>query len=215
MTVDVVSRFLAVLAVVAGPGGLLLLAFRRHPALAALRDHALAAAAAVAGTAMVGSLWFSEVAGFVPCELCWWQRLAMYPLALLLTLAAVRRDDAVRPYARLLAGAGLLVSLWHVGIQRFPAIAGTSTCSADAPCTVMWVDVGGVLTIPTMAACGFVGVLALLALPRGVRGEAPDDDQPTLARAAGTGATSPGRRGNQTDHRTDRLTTATTDRTDA
>ena len=113
MTVDVVSRFLAVLALVAGPGGLVLLAFRRHPATAALRDQALGAAAAVAGTAMAGSLWFSEVAGFVPCELCWWQRLAMYPLALLLTLAAVRRDDAVRPYARLLAGAGLLVSLWH------------------------------------------------------------------------------------------------------
>ena len=164
MSVDAVSRFLAVLAVVAGGGGIALLLARRHPAVAPLRRHALAAAAA--GTAMAGSLWYSEVAGFLPCELCWWQRLAMYPLAVLLTLAAVRRDDAVRPYARVLAGGGLLVSVWHVAVQRVPAVAGTTSCSAEAPCSLVWVDVGGVLTIPTMAACGFLGVLALLSLPR-------------------------------------------------
>lgn len=171
MTVDAVSRFLAVLALVAGPGGLLLLAARRHPAVAPLRRYALAGAAAIATTAMAGSLWYSEVAGFAPCELCWWQRLAMYPLALLLTVAAVRRDDAIRPYARLLAGAGLAVSLWHVALQRVPGLSGVTECAVDAPCTAIWVDTLGVLSIPAMAACGFVGVLALLSLPR------PDGDE--------------------------------------
>jgi disulfide bond formation protein DsbB len=125
-------------------------------------------AAAGAGTATAGSLWSSEVAGFIPCELCWFQRIAMYPLAVLLPLAAIRRDDAVRPYVRALAGLGLALSVWHVLIQRVPALSGTTSCAADAPCTAMWVNVFGVMTIPTMAAFGFFAVLALSSLPRPV-----------------------------------------------
>lgn len=159
-----VSRFLAVLALVAGPGSLVVLALRRHPALRSLRAYATAAAAAVAVTATAGSLWYSEVAGFVPCELCWFQRIAMYPLAVLLPLAAFRRDLAIRPYARALAGIGLLISLWHVAVQRLPSLSGATTCAADVPCTTRWVDVLGVMTIPTMAACGFVAIIVLTSL---------------------------------------------------
>lgn len=159
-----VSRFLAVLALIAGPGSLVVLALRRHPALAPLRANATAVAAAVAVTATAGSLWYSEVAGFVPCELCWYQRIAMYPLAVLLPLAAVRRDLSIRLYARILAGIGLVISLWHVALQRLPSLSGASTCAADAPCTARWVDVFGFLTIPTMAACGFVAILVLTSL---------------------------------------------------
>lgn len=164
--VDAVTRFLAVLAVVAGIGGVLVVALRHHAVVAPLRRVAVPAAATVAVAATAGSLFYSEVAGFVPCELCWWQRLAMYPAAVLLVVATVRREDAVRPHVRLLAGGGLAVSLWHVAVQRVPGLAGATSCSADAPCTAMWVDVFGVLSIPAMAACGFVAVLGLLALPR-------------------------------------------------
>ncbi len=186
MDVDAVSRFLAVLALVAGVGGVLVVPLRRSPALAPLRRHALAAAAAVAATATAGSLYYSEIAQFAPCELCWWQRLAMYPLAVLLTVAAVRRDDGIRPYARVLAGLGLAVSLYHVGVQRFPSLAGTTSCSAEASCTVQWVDVFG-LSIPAMAACGFVAVLALTSLPRDRRDavEHAAADQPPTGAAHG------------------------------
>lgn len=183
MDVDAVSRFLAVLALVAGVGGVLVALLRRSPAIAPLRRHALAAAAAVAATATAGSLYYSEIAQFAPCELCWWQRLAMYPLAVLLTVAAVRRDDGIRPYAQVLAGLGLAVSLWHVGVQRFPSLAGTTSCSAEASCTVQWVDVFG-LSIPAMAACGFVAVLALTSLPRGGDDAEHDDTVPTPTGAA-------------------------------
>jgi len=164
MLVAAVSRFLGVLAVVAGLGGFVLLAMRSHPASAVVRAHARSLAAAVAVTATAGSLYYSEVAGFVPCELCWWQRIAMYPLAVLLPLAAIRRDGAIRPYAQLLAGLGLVVSLWHVAVQRIPALSGATTCAADAPCTAIWVEVFGVLTIPTMAACGFLAVAVLMSV---------------------------------------------------
>ena len=170
-----VSRFLAVLAVVAGPGALVLLALRAHPATAPLRAHATWAAAAVASTATLGSLWYSEVAGFVPCELCWYQRIAMYPLAVLLVVAAVRRDLTIRLHARLLAGIGLVISAWHVAVQRLPSLSGTSSCSADAPCTAIWVDSFGVFTIPTMAACGFLAVLVLTSV------RVPDGTHPSSA----------------------------------
>jgi disulfide bond formation protein DsbB len=68
--VHAVSRFLAVLALVAGPGGLVLLALRRRPTTAPLRRLALPLAAAIAVTATAGSLFYSEIAGFVPCPLC-------------------------------------------------------------------------------------------------------------------------------------------------
>ncbi len=174
-----VSRFLGVLALVAGPGSLLLLALRRSPATLAVREQSLPIAAAVATTAMVGSLWYSEVAGFVPCELCWYQRIAMYSLAVLLVVAAIRRDPAVRVYGRVLAGIGLAISSWHVALQRVPSLSGASTCSTDAPCSAIWVDVFGLLTIPTMAACGFLAVLVLLSVPTPV---AASDAAPSDAR---------------------------------
>lgn len=159
-----VSRFLGVLALVAGPGSLVLLVLRRSQVTAAIREHALQLAAAVATTATLGSLWYSEVAGFVPCELCWFQRIVMYPLAVMLVIAAARRDDAIRLYGRVLAGIGLAISAWHVALQRVPSLSGASTCSTEAPCSAVWVDVFGFLTIPTMAGCGFLAVLVLLSV---------------------------------------------------
>ena len=66
---------------------------------ASARRHGLAIAAIVATTAMLGSLYLSEGAHLPPCRLCWYQRIAMYSLAVILVVAAVRRDWNVRPYA--------------------------------------------------------------------------------------------------------------------
>ena len=60
--------------------------------------------------AMLGSLYYSEVAGFMPCEYCWYQRIAMYPLVVILGIAIVRRDDAVRRYVFALAIPGGIIS---------------------------------------------------------------------------------------------------------
>ena len=71
---------------------------------AAMSESAPVLAAAVAASATAGSLYFSEVADFVPCQLCWYQRIAMYPLAVILPLALWRRDRAVGQYALVLGG---------------------------------------------------------------------------------------------------------------
>jgi disulfide bond formation protein DsbB len=128
--------------------------------------------AGVALVATAGSLWFSEGAGFPPCELCWYQRIAMYPLVVLLGVAAVRRDPGIRPYALALAGLGLAVSAWHNVVETFPD-ADVGGCDPTNPCTIRWVEGLGFWTIPRMAAVAFLLVLVLLVLDRSPRSETP------------------------------------------
>jgi disulfide bond formation protein DsbB len=141
------ARFAAAQASVAGSG----------PALGAL----------VAVIAMLGSLWFSEGAHFPPCEWCWYQRIAMYPLAVVLSVAALRRDPAIRPYGLVLAGLGLAVSAWHNIIETFPDLHAGS-CDPTNPCTIRWVEGLGFWTIPRMAFVAFALVFTALLIDRPV-----------------------------------------------
>jgi disulfide bond formation protein DsbB len=152
---------LAALAVAALAAGRWRPAARLRAALAAGPSQALGLAFLVALVATLGSLYLSEVAGFVPCTLCWYQRAAMYPLALLLGVAAVRRDLAVRPYAVALAGIGATISAYHHLLERFPAI-DAGACDPDNPCTLVWVWQLHYLSIPLMAGTAFALVAALL-----------------------------------------------------
>jgi disulfide bond formation protein DsbB len=117
-------------------------------------------AAAVAVGATVGSLYFSEVAGFLPCDMCWVQRIFMYPLALILPVAAVRRQREIALYGIILAGVGLLFSLYHVQIQIWPN--QSTSCDPLNPCSGKYVEALGFATIPQMAGLSFVLILAAL-----------------------------------------------------
>lgn len=129
---------------------------------AQLRPVAPELAALVAVGATAGSLYFSEGAGFVPCELCWYQRIAMYPLAVILTVAAFRRDRSPLLYSVILAGIGLVISIYHIQVQLFPD--NSSFCDAVAPCSAKWVEGLGFLTIPQMAGISFALIIGLLLL---------------------------------------------------
>jgi hypothetical protein len=163
-----VERFLGVLTVVAAlvvVATLVMLVRGRVPAW--LRDEvALPVAVAITAVATAGSLWMSEVAGYPPCELCWYQRIAMYPLPVVLGVAAWRRDGEVWRTALPIATLGAGVSVWHLVIERVPSLGGV--CDPAAPCAVRWVEEFGVLTLPAMALTGFVAtiVLTLAARPR-------------------------------------------------
>ncbi len=136
-----------------------------HPGLrAAARPHAVEIASAVTGTATVGSLYLSEVAGYVPCELCWVQRILMYPLAVITLVALLRRRTDVWAYAVPLIVMGLATSIWHVIVQRLPA-AG-ATCDPTNPCSAIWIERFGVITIPVMAGSAFLVALTAAWLGR-------------------------------------------------
>lgn len=139
--------------------------------------HGPALGAGVAAIAMAGSLWFSEVADFPPCELCWYQRIAMYPLVVVLGLAAVRRDPGIRPYGLALAGIGLAISTWHNLIETFPGL-DTGSCDAVNPCTIRWVEGLGFWTIPRMAFVAFALILTVLLLDRPVAVDDREDPEP-------------------------------------
>lgn len=145
-------------------GGLFLaaIAATRADLRTVITDTGLALSALVAGGATIGSLYFSERAGFVPCELCWYQRIAMYPQALVLAIAAVRRDVGILRYSLPLAAIGFAIAIYHVQLQIFPDQA--SMCDITNPCSGRWVRAFGVVTIPQMAALSF----ALLLLVGGM-----------------------------------------------
>lgn len=178
--VEAVSRFLALLALAALAGAvvcLVALAWRGGP-LERLRDDltpvALPVAFLVSLTATAGSLYYSEVADFVPCELCWFQRIFMYPLPIVLGIASVRRDLDVRRYVVPLAAVGLAISVYHYQLQLFPDQG--SSCDLSAPCTARWVEQLGFVSIPFMAGAGFAAVIAVLSAARDPR-RTPDGDE--------------------------------------
>jgi len=117
-------------------------------------------AAGIALLAMGGSLWFSESAGFPPCQLCWYQRIAMYPLVVVLGIAAIRRSATGRITGITIAAIGLTVSAWHILVENYPSL-DSGGCDPDNPCTIRWVEGLGFWTIPRMAAASFALILVL------------------------------------------------------
>ena len=120
------------------------------------------AAWALALTATAGSLFFSEHAHFVPCRLCWFQRIGMYPLVAILLIAALRRDTRGGAlYSLPLPVFGAIVAIYHIYIENHPE-AETASCRIGAPCSTKWIDKLGYITIPVLALTAFTAIIALL-----------------------------------------------------
>ena len=117
----------------------------------------LVAATAIGAT--LGSLYFSEIADFVPCTYCWYQRIAMYPMAVIVPLAIIRRDRSILWSSLALGGVGIAISIYHIQLQMFPDQASNS-CSLTSPCTAKWVEAFGFMTIPQMAGTSFAIIIA-------------------------------------------------------
>jgi disulfide bond formation protein DsbB len=127
-----------------------------------VRPNALAACFIVALLATAGSLYFSEVAGFQPCTLCWYQRIAMYPLVVVFGIAAAYRDRGIDRYAGAIAGIGALIAAYHVALEVFPGL-DTGACSVTVPCTLVWFREFGYISMPVLALTAFLLILTLLS----------------------------------------------------
>ena len=140
------------------------------PIVEQLRDDlgrfALPLAWFVAAVTTAGSLYYSEVQGYVPCELCWYQRICMYPFAVILGIAAIRRAPSVRIYAIPVLAIGAFIAAYHSWIQAYPPSNGTSFCSATASCTERYVWEFDFISLPFMALSAFVVIIALLSIAR-------------------------------------------------
>jgi len=131
---------------------------------ALLWGYELWAAFVVAALATGGSLFFSEIAGFVPCDLCWFQRICMYPLSVLTLFAAFHGEHRFARYLLPIPVIGACVSVYHLLIEN-SVISEPSSCRiGGAGCAVKWIDQFGYVTIPTLALTGFLLSICLLAL---------------------------------------------------
>ena len=119
----------------------------------------------VALVAMSGSLYFSDAVGFIPCLLCWYQRIAMYPIVLVLGVGLLRRDPTAWRYALPLALVGLVISLHHVSVQYRPSLEIVE-CGTGVSCSARYLAVFGFVSIPVMAAAAFPLISALLITVR-------------------------------------------------
>ena len=117
-------------------------------------------ALAVAVVAMSGSLYFSNI-GFVPCHLCWYQRILIYPLVLILGIAVLTKHEGYRRYALALPATGLPISIYHYALQWQPALE-VIECDPTHPCTTKYFEIYGFITIPFMAGMTSLLILSLL-----------------------------------------------------
>jgi disulfide bond formation protein DsbB len=130
-----------------------------------LWGYELWAAFLVAAVATGGSLFFSEIAGFPPCELCWFQRICMYPLSILLLILAWHGDNRAARYLLPLPVVGAGVSIYHMLIG-YGAISEPNACTVSAPggCGTNWIAAWdfGYLQIETLALTGFLLLIGFL-----------------------------------------------------
>ena len=164
-----------ILAALAAPAGL------RGPlrvVRSALWGYELWAAFVVASIATGGSLFFSEIAHFVPCELCWYQRICMYPLSILTLFAAFRGDYKLARYLLPLPVVGAGLSVYHLLVEN-GVVAQAQACLVSAPggCATKWINEFGFMTIPALSLTASVLLIELYALAQA--GET--DDVATLS----------------------------------
>lgn len=183
MDVKAMQLFTALLALLALGGVTVVLvlksAARWSPLAARLSSDvgrlSLTLGALVATVATAGSLYFSEIADYIPCRLCWFQRICMYPLVAILGVAAWRRDRGARWYCLPLLVAGGSVSLYHYIIEWKPSW-GESACGVGPSCTDVWFRELGFVTLAFMALAGFVAIGVLLFVT-----PTADSNQPEVA----------------------------------
>jgi len=129
----------------------------------------------VAAIATGGSLFYSQVAGFIPCEFCWFQRMMMYPLSILMLLIAARGDNRAARYLLPLPVVGAGTSIYHMLLEHH-VIKEPGACTlTGGGCTANWIALHsfGYLTIPTLALTAFLLLIGFLVLASAGESDVP------------------------------------------
>ncbi len=110
--------------------------------------------------AMVGSLYYSEIRGYIPCQLCWYQRILIYPIVLVITVGLIRNDKRLYHYVFPLSVIGWLIAFYHVLLQQGIVPETSITCDITASCGTKYVNYFGFVSIPIMALFAFSVIIA-------------------------------------------------------
>jgi disulfide bond formation protein DsbB len=120
---------------------------------------------AVALVCTLGSLYYSEIEHYAPCRLCWYQRICMYPLVIVLGVGAWKRAEFTRLTALPFIVCGIGVSTWHVLVERYPTLEGNS-CGLAVKCSVPYFTEFGFITLAVMCLSGMALIGTLLLADR-------------------------------------------------
>lgn len=170
--VPAVATFLAILTALTDIGILLYflsvpLTTLRNRVLSTIAPFARILAFLVALAATSGSLFYSEIAQYTPCLLCWWQRIFMYPQVLLIALGIMKNDKHIADYSIGMSTVGFVIALYHYYIQ----LGGKTflTCGQvgySASCTERFTMEFGYITIPMMSLTAFAAILLLMRISK-------------------------------------------------
>lgn len=122
-------------------------------------EYLLFIAWAVSFIATIGSLYLSEIMKYEPCTLCWYQRILMYPLVVLLGAAIIRKDYKIGIYSLIIAIIGACISAYHYLLQKVSFFSTSSATCGRVPCTGDYLDWFGFITIPFLALIAFLIII--------------------------------------------------------
>lgn len=137
-----------------------------------IRKNALLLAWFQALAAMLGSLYFSEIRDFPPCVLCWYQRIAMYPLVVIIGLCLWEPTKRFRQFILPFSIIGGAIAIYHNLLYYNILPEAAAPCLAGVSCTTKFIEYFGFATIPLLSLVGFIviTVLTLVAKPADSRG---------------------------------------------
>ncbi len=118
----------------------------------------------LAGVSTTGSIFFSYVMEFAPCVLCWYQRICLFPLVIILAVGLFPFDKRVVKYALPLAIAGWLTALYHTLLYAGIIPESIQPCTQGVSCTEEYIDLFGFLTIPMLSLLSFSAIITLLII---------------------------------------------------
>ncbi len=129
-----------------------------------LKKHGLIFALAISLIATFSSLYYSEILNFVPCKLCWIQRIFMYPQVILLAIAVWFHDLKIKMYLIPLCILGSATATYHYLTQRFPEVFPISCSSTEVSCAFTYGFDFGYITIPMMSLTAFILLIIFLSI---------------------------------------------------
>lgn len=139
---------------------------RNEKTISFFQEYILYFAWVVSIIATLGSLYFSEIKGYIPCELCWYQRIAMYPLTIILGIAAFYDEKRIKKYILPITIIGGSISLYHYLVQKVPGFAAIKPCVQGVPCNAEYINWFGFITIPFLALTAFTIITVLMFMLR-------------------------------------------------
>lgn len=106
--------------------------------------------------ATFGSLYFSEIRGYEPCKMCWIQRIFMYPIVIMTTIAFIQKNARIALTTAVFSIMGGSVSLYHYGIQKISFLSESAPSCGMVSCTGQYINWLGFITIPFLALTAFI-----------------------------------------------------------